>query len=995
MAGKKILIEYDINSSDLKIAGEETLSLTQRVRILKKELQRGDLKPEQFDILRRKIGDYEDKIKSSTTRSRNFFEVLGTLPGPVGAFGNSINGVIETLKVLSSFNLKDIKNSIKDVGDDIGDISNNLGNFANTSKEASENVADASKNVDNLSNNFGEATASAAGTQTALKGTTKTLDELKRTTNENIQAFKEKINASNQVVDATKGVTTIEENMIAATNQSSQTVKNNTKELENNAKAASGLASSLKGIGAALGIGIAIAAITFLITKLVEYLSKLGEVTEQQKAATKAVTDFKTKLFEVENAILAAREGVISKKDALKEYNDKLGTTIGFAKDLDEAEALLAANTDTVIKAIRLRAEAQVFYAKSAEASAKVVSGEYLNLDFWDRALNTFKAFGNPFGAVVKDAELIGERFSKLSTDASTFATEGDKLIKEALELEKTLKGSRSKPEEAKGGKDPLEQLISDLDARIQLEINKENTSREILEDLLDKKAKIIIEKDKLTYKQQELLRQENDKKVETALQEDTDRFMSFLQKKNEIAINADKDEQVREESLLAEKLYFDKFAIAKETEFKKLSKEEQNQIFLDMEEKYQQDLLKIKEKYFLKELDKQKEIDSQRRQNTLTEGQLLLDLNQQMLKKKITLSDYFEVLFTNNNKKIFEEYAVDMREMNQQNFEDTQTSLNNELDALNKAVGEKKLTQEEYEKRVRDINQALIDNKNQYVQKQIELDELEVSSREATVDKFFESAQNVAGFLNSLVDLRQANSDKEKRAFDERLKLYSQDSEEYKAILEEKRQAEEKNIEKIKKMQIAAALADAAIQIARVIIDTQRAIVSFAASVAPLGPAGIPIAAAYATTSKILMGLSIATITAQGIAKIKQIQNQQAESSGGPSGPGLARGMEKGGIIGGRRHAQGGTMIEAEQGEAVMTRGAVTMFRPLLSMMNQMGGGTSFNSPNGLVTLPDNPIVQNPSQEQTPVIIKTYVVENELTTSQQKQARLKELSTL
>jgi hypothetical protein len=87
--------------------------------------------------------------------------------------------------------------------------------------------------------------------------------------------------------------------------------------------------------------------------------------------------------------------------------------------------------------------------------------------------------------------------------------------------------------------------------------------------------------------------------------------------------------------------------------------------------------------------------------------------------------------------------------------------------------------------------------------------------------------------------------------------------------------------------------------------------------------------------------------------------------------------------------------MIEAEAGEAVMTRGAVTMFRPLLSMMNQMGGGTSFNVPNGLVTLPDNPIRNNPSEEQTPIIMKTYVVERELTTSQEKQARLKNLSTL
>jgi hypothetical protein len=67
-------------------------------------------------------------------------------------------------------------------------------------------------------------------------------------------------------------------------------------------------------------------------------------------------------------------------------------------------------------------------------------------------------------------------------------------------------------------------------------------------------------------------------------------------------------------------------------------------------------------------------------------------------------------------------------------------------------------------------------------------------------------------------------------------------------------------------------------------------------------------------------------------------------------------------------------------------------MFAPMLSMMNQMGGGTSFSNQVSN-TLPDKPSVSNTSQE--PVIMKTYVVESELTSIQQRQARLKNLSTL
>jgi hypothetical protein len=107
-----------------------------------------------------------------------------------------------------------------------------------------------------------------------------------------------------------------------------------------------------------------------------------------------------------------------------------------------------------------------------------------------------------------------------------------------------------------------------------------------------------------------------------------------------------------------------------------------------------------------------------------------------------------------------------------------------------------------------------------------------------------------------------------------------------------------------------------------------------------------------------------------------------------------MGRGYAKGGVIDGQRHSEGGVLIEAEGGEAVMTRGAVSMFGPMLNMMNQMGGGANF-APNLTTTLMDKPIVSNPSEQQAPIIMKTYVVEKDLTDVQQRQARLKELSTL
>jgi hypothetical protein len=192
----------------------------------------------------------------------------------------------------------------------------------------------------------------------------------------------------------------------------------------------------------------------------------------------------------------------------------------------------------------------------------------------------------------------------------------------------------------------------------------------------------------------------------------------------------------------------------------------------------------------------------------------------------------------------------------------------------------------------------------------------------------------------------------------------------------DEEAKTSKKAFEQRKKLQVATALMSAASGIIQILTQ----------------PSTLP--SPFDWIVKGANALALGISTGVQIANINKTKFEGASGGGAPSGQNLGRNYADGGLIGGRRHAQGGTMIEAEAGEAIMTRGAVTMFSPMLSMMNQMGGGTSFNK-NAMVTLPDNPLVTNPAQEQNPVIMKTYVVENELTSMQQRQARLKDLSTL
>lgn len=179
--------------------------------------------------------------------------------------------------------------------------------------------------------------------------------------------------------------------------------------------------------------------------------------------------------------------------------------------------------------------------------------------------------------------------------------------------------------------------------------------------------------------------------------------------------------------------------------------------------------------------------------------------------------------------------------------------------------------------------------------------------------------------------------------------------------------------------------------QVGQAIISTLQSAISAYSSLAVIPVVG-PALGAIAAAAALAFGY-------KQVSLIKAQTYQSSLTTGGsdaanPAMANYGKNYGDGGMIEGARHAQGGVMINAEGGEAVMTRGAVTMFAPLLSAMNQMGGGTSFSKGAAGQANFDNPKTTEPSNTP-PVIVKTYVVSSELTTEQQKQARLKDLSTL
>jgi hypothetical protein len=123
---KKIDIKFDLDTKSVKIAGEETMKLTQQVRLLKAELASGKYSQEEFEILATKLGDVEDQMAKTKTRSGDLLTSLQLIPGPIGEIASKFNGAIALLKQFSGFSLKDLTFQFKETLDDVKEIGRQL-----------------------------------------------------------------------------------------------------------------------------------------------------------------------------------------------------------------------------------------------------------------------------------------------------------------------------------------------------------------------------------------------------------------------------------------------------------------------------------------------------------------------------------------------------------------------------------------------------------------------------------------------------------------------------------------------------------------------------------------------------------------------------------------------------------------------------------------------------------------------------------------------------
>jgi len=194
------------------------------------------------------------------------------------------------------------------------------------------------------------------------------------------------------------------------------------------------------------------------------FAKNTGKAAKEQKALSdslEAVSTSITSVYEevtkMENAFALAKDGVISKEEALKTYNETIGQTIGEATTLEEAEQKFSDNTAAYIKAATLRAQAQQLIKMAAEEqTAALLAGEDDNRSWYETTLG----FWSDASAAIADYSTLG-LFNRL---------ESSKAFNESLKEGATERLVNEK----KANADKFAELARSLDAEAGL-IEKNN----------------------------------------------------------------------------------------------------------------------------------------------------------------------------------------------------------------------------------------------------------------------------------------------------------------------------------------------------------------------------------------------------------------------------------------------------------------------------------------------------------------------------------------
>lgn len=330
--------------------------------------------------------------------------------------------------------------------------------------------------------------------------------------------------------------------------------------------------TGFKGVGAAMSaipIFLIIEGLKLLWDNFDKITAMFDTTTASEKAlaeATKEVSGELSKVLEgvqkVENGFAAFHKGTISRDEALKIYNETLGSTLGTTNDLALAEKNFAANKDLYIEAMQAKITANILFTKSAEAQAKVLTGEAEETTAWQKA----KAFGLQ--------QITG---GLLSYSANVKQYSAENIVNTKKEADELTKLGQKKLEESNKG---LDQLKTNGEKAGLVTKQNVATNKKAAEDKFADEKRLLADIEKA--KEESYLRslKSDEARAVAKAQFDNDKLIEDVNKSK--AHQSVKDESLKQ---LAIKLESDLLIIQKDFQAKRVAQEKADQVKKDAED--------------------------------------------------------------------------------------------------------------------------------------------------------------------------------------------------------------------------------------------------------------------------------------------------------------------------------------------------------------------------------------------------------------------------
>jgi hypothetical protein len=952
---KKVEIIFDINGKPIDVAVQSTLNFKQQVKALNNELAQLSMKGKEnsaeFKLLSSKLNETKDNADRVNAKSRELFGTLSLLPGPIGQFASGLQSSVDLLKTFSGYKLSDIKSQFAELGKDISHVFDNILGINKAIKETPQ-VPQQGGTTTTGGGTTTAVTATGGGTTTAVAATNdvyqKQVDIKKVLVFQNGQLISKEqamINASQKSGQAIAKMTVEEQALYMQ--QRKTTLSTEQQSTANEALAASEEVATATTGGLTIALNLLKLALSGLgIGLIIAGFMKLYDVVSEFITGAKAAAKENELL---EGSFKALQNGIKETEDVIKN-----NTQIAL-NDAKLRNASVKEQVDIEKKGLkdRVQANKDALTALQHEQTKLLVNSTITEEQRKERQKEIDAA--------------IGENSKKA----------GD------LRLEQQLAESNAS---LTLDKDATDRRLKQLDAQIAIENDKEKTSADKLQKLYDEQLQIKKSHEQLSASEIVQIKEENRKKIIAAITEDATRLVdiqtntdnailvSLKQGSNKYyetkkALAKDTYDREVKQAELDEKTKASKLLLAKATYDKAVNDidEEQVKFKQTITSKISEiEISAIKEDTTKQKLERQKKYDDEK-----------IDLDNLFKDKLIEEKDY-QIAVINMNQALVNDLKKIDDDKKKKDNEEKLKKLDDDIKFLQISTDAEKNSFLAYW----DDRQKLLDK-----EKERELSELDLTeAQKLAIEKKYV----------------QLSKDLQKEKFDAYLgyvsaglgavsNFYSQQQTINGLALQNELNQVKGNAEAEDKVKEKYFYKNRQAQKGQAIISTLQSAISAYSSLAVIPVVG-PVLGAIAAAAALVFGYKQVDLIAG-----QTYQSSLTGGSSAPSSPAAAnygKNYGDGGMIEGPRHAGGGVMINAEGGEAVMTRGAVTMFAPLLSAMNQMGGGTSFSK--GAMGQANNDHPKTTSvTPMAPQIIKTYVVSSELTTEAQKQARLKDLSTL